>query len=67
MASTELQTALEKSQLELEGQFMLGSKYTFLVNLRHEKEEYLAVYKPSQGEQHLWYLPHNTLAQQESM
>jgi len=61
----ELQTILEEGELELEGQFMHGSNYTFLVKLRHAKGEFKAVYKPSQGEQRLWDFPDNTLAQRE--
>lgn len=44
---------------------MLGSNYTFLVDLRYEGEVYPAVYKPSQGEQPLWDFPENTLALRE--
>lgn len=44
---------------------MLGSNYTFLVNVRHEGQELQAVYKPSKGEQPLWDFPDNTLAHRE--
>ena len=44
---------------------MLGSNYTFLVEVTHEEKTYSAVYKPSQGEQPLWDFPTNTLAQRE--
>lgn len=44
---------------------MLGSNYTFLVEVTHEEKNYSAVYKPSQGEQPLWDFPTNTLAQRE--
>jgi uncharacterized repeat protein (TIGR03843 family) len=42
---------------ELKGQFMLGSNYTFLVDVTHEDKTYSAVYKPSKGEQPLWDFP----------
>ncbi|NQU29157.1 MAG: phosphatidylinositol kinase, partial [Anaerolineae bacterium] len=58
----DLQRTLEEGELELEGQFMHGSNYTFLVKLRHAGREFKAVYKPSQGEQRLWDFPDNTLA-----
>jgi uncharacterized repeat protein (TIGR03843 family) len=44
---------------------MLGSNYTFLVNVLYEGCEYPAVYKPSKGEQPLWDFPENTLALRE--
>ncbi len=44
---------------------MLGSNYTFLVDVHHENEIYQAVYKPCKGEQPLWDFPDNTLAQRE--
>jgi len=58
-------TVFEKGELELKGQFMLGSNYTFLVNVRYDGREVPAVYKPSQGEQPLWDFPENTLARRE--
>ena len=64
-AQTDLQTALQKGELELKGQFMLGSNYTFLVNVYHEGRELQAVYKPSRGEQPLWDFPDHTLAHRE--
>jgi len=56
---------LESGKLELQGQFMLGSNYTFLVTVHHEGRELQAVYKPSRGEQPLWDFPNNTLAKRE--
>ena len=44
---------------------MLGSNYTFLVDVHHEGETFKAVYKPSKGEQPLWDFPDNTLALRE--
>jgi uncharacterized repeat protein (TIGR03843 family) len=63
--STKIQTALENGGYELRGQFMLGSNYTFLVDVHHEGETLQAVYKPSKGEQPLWDFPDNTLALRE--
>lgn len=60
-----LQSALQHGEYELKGQFMLGSNYTFLVTVHHEGAEYLAVYKPSKGEQPLWDFPESTLALRE--
>jgi uncharacterized repeat protein (TIGR03843 family) len=63
--STELQLALQHGELELKGQFMLGSNYTFLVTIHYEGKEFPAVYKPSRGERPLWDFPDSTLAQRE--
>jgi len=61
----DLYKALRHGELELKGQFMLGSNYTFLVNVNHDGKEIQAVYKPSRGEQPLWDFPDNTLARRE--
>ena len=60
-----LKTALQQGELELKGQFMLGSNYTFLVTVRYKGLELPAVYKPIRGEQPLWDFPDNTLAKRE--
>lgn len=62
---TKIQAALTHGEYELKGQFMLGSNYTFFVDVHHEGEKYSAVYKPCKGEQPLWDFPDNTLAQRE--
>jgi uncharacterized repeat protein (TIGR03843 family) len=64
-AQPDLLPALEQGEIKLKGQFMLGSNYTFLVNVRHEGCEYQAVYKPQQGEQPLWDFPESSLAGRE--
>ncbi len=61
----ELKTAFSEGQLELKGQFTLGSNYTFLVHVLHEGQDFLAVYKPVKGEQPLWDFPENSLAGRE--
>jgi len=60
-----LQSAFQRGDLELKGQFMLGSNYTFLVAVRCDGKEFSAVYKPSRGEQPLWDFPDSTLAKRE--
>ena len=64
-ADPHLQHALLNGEIELKGQFMLGSNYTFLVDVHHEGETRQAVYKPSKGEQPLWDFEENTLALRE--
>jgi hypothetical protein len=44
---------------------MLGSNYTFLVNVKFDGKELQAVYKPSKGERPLWDFPDHTLAHRE--
>jgi hypothetical protein len=63
--ATELQQALQHGGLELKGQFMLGSNYTFLVDITYEDQTYPAVYKPKRGEQPLWDFPESSLAHRE--
>jgi uncharacterized repeat protein (TIGR03843 family) len=55
----------EQGEIELKGQFMLGSNYTFLVTVRHAGQEVTAVYKPRRGEQTLWDFPEASLAGRE--
>lgn len=64
-SSNKIQNALTHGQYELKGQFMLGSNYTFFVDVKYEGEEYKAVYKPTKGEQPLWDFPEYTLALRE--
>ncbi len=60
-----MEAALRHGELELKGQFMLGSNYTFLVTVHHGGRDFPAVYKPLRGEQPLWDFPENTLAARE--
>ena len=61
----ELQLTFQHGDLELKGQFTLGSNYTFLVEVTHEDQIIPAVYKPTQGEQPLWDFETDTLALRE--
>src|SRR5450759_5946421 len=60
-----LRLDLEQGEIELKGQFTLGSNYTFLVNVKCEGREIPAVYKPRRGEQSLWDFPEAALAGRE--
>jgi uncharacterized repeat protein (TIGR03843 family) len=64
-AIDELKQALENGEVSLQGQFLLGSNYTFLVTVRHKGQEIPAVYKPRRGEQSLWDFPPASLAGRE--
>ena len=57
---------LQTAEIKLEGEFVHGYNYTFLVKVQPEEgDSFLAVYKPEQGEQPLWDFPDNTLAHRE--
>ena len=59
--------SLENGIIDLEGEFLHGSNYTFLAKIKPEGgEEISAVYKPQKGEQLLWDFPDNTLAHRET-
>jgi uncharacterized repeat protein (TIGR03843 family) len=57
---------LEKGNLEIEGQLIIGSNYTFLTSVEFEQNHIQAVYKPEKGEVPLWDFPSNTLAKRET-
>jgi uncharacterized repeat protein (TIGR03843 family) len=63
--SDPLRQALEQGEIELQGQFLPGSNYTFLVKVRYAGAEYPAVYKPQRGEQPLWDFQPASLAGRE--
>ncbi len=63
--SSQLQSVFQNGDLEIKGQFTLGSNYTFLVDVTYQDQTYPAVYKPTQGEQPLWDFEENTLALRE--
>lgn len=58
---------LKTADIDLEGEFVHGYNYTFLVKVQPvDGESFFAVYKPQQGEQPLWDFPANTLAHRET-
>jgi uncharacterized repeat protein (TIGR03843 family) len=58
--------ALRKGRIDLHGQFLNGSNYTFLCTLKHEGSQFSVVYKPTRGETPLWDFPAATLAKREA-
>jgi uncharacterized repeat protein (TIGR03843 family) len=56
---------LLRGEMEIRGEFMWGSNYTFLAEVTHAGETTQAVYKPSRGERPLWDFPPATLARRE--
>ncbi|KAF0109016.1 MAG: hypothetical protein FD146_60 [Anaerolineaceae bacterium] len=61
-----LRQTLENGEISLQGQFILGSNYTFLVTVHHAGQEIPAVYKPMRGERPLWDFPEASLAGREA-
>jgi hypothetical protein len=60
-----LQPILLHGELELKGRFVLGSNYTFLVEVHHDGQTLQGVYKPQRGERPLWDFPEESLAGRE--
>jgi uncharacterized repeat protein (TIGR03843 family) len=60
-----IQSIFQHGDLEIKGQFTLGSNYTFLVDVSYQEITVPAVYKPTRGEQPLWDFEESTLALRE--
>lgn len=61
-----LLAALQEGTLDVEGQFVQGSNYTFLGRLTWQGEALRVVYKPIRGERPLWDFPERSLAKREA-
>ena len=57
---------LENGQITIQGRFLWGSNYTFLVNVEQPEQLVKAVYKPTRGERPLWDFPAASLAHREA-
>jgi len=62
----EILSDLADGDLALEGRFVYGSNFTFLVRVECGDQSRRAVYKPSEGERPLWDFPGGTLAAREA-
>jgi uncharacterized repeat protein (TIGR03843 family) len=56
---------LLEGKIDLHGEFMWGSNYTFLLEIEHPSGGRRGVYKPSRGVRPLWDFPSATLARRE--
>jgi uncharacterized repeat protein (TIGR03843 family) len=56
---------LKKGELDVTGEFLWGSNYTFATKISYEDQTLQGVYKPSQGERPLWDFPRASLARRE--
>ena len=63
---TYLLLALQKGTIDLQGQFLNSSNYTFLAQLDYEDQRLPVVYKPVRGERPLWDFPAQTLSRREA-
>lgn len=61
-----LLAVLEKGEITLQGEFLWGSNYTFLIQVKNSDHTLRAVYKPTRGERPLWDFPAATLARRET-
>lgn len=61
----EILTALREGKLTVQGEFLWGSNYTFLVEVAYGSLRLRGVYKPTQGERPLWDFPRTSLARRE--
>jgi len=61
-ASLEL---LLQGEMEIRGEFLWGSNYTFLTQITQAEQTVQAVYKPTRGERPLWDFPPASLARRE--
>ena len=57
--------SLENGELNIQGEFMWGSNYTFLARVEYQHAQLQAVYKPTRGERPLWDFPPASLAGRE--
>lgn len=57
---------LQNGEIELQGEFLWGSNYTFLVEVRQGTTRLPAVYKPTRGVRPLWDFDDETLAHREA-
>ncbi len=62
----EAASLLHRAQITAHELMLSGSNYTFVVQMSAEgRGEFLAIYKPQQGERPLWDFPHGTLHRRE--
>jgi uncharacterized repeat protein (TIGR03843 family) len=57
---------LKQGKIEIQGEFVWGSNYTFLVKVEQGLSSLSAVYKPTRGERPLWDFPPASLAKRET-
>jgi len=58
-------TILKEGKIDLKGEFLWGSNYTFLLQIKYGDAQLQAVYKPTRGVRPLWDFPSASLARRE--
>jgi len=66
MDSETVLSALREGEITVQGEFVWGSNYTFLAEVRYTDTTLAAVYKPSRGQRPLWDFASSTLAHREA-
>ncbi len=61
----EILEILNSGRINIQGQFIFGSNYSFLADVNYKDQPIKAVYKPNKGERPLWDFPAETLANRE--
>jgi len=61
----EILAILRGGKLDMQGEFLWGSNYTFLLQVERNGDVFKAVYKPTRGERPLWDFPPASLAKRE--
>jgi len=56
---------LQEGKVVVQGEFVWGSNYTFLVEIQLDDQTHQAVYKPARGERPLWDFPTASLGRRE--
>jgi uncharacterized repeat protein (TIGR03843 family) len=56
---------LQEGKIEIQGEFLWGSNYTFLATLEFDGQARRVVYKPTRGERPLWDFPAASLSKRE--
>ena len=65
MNDYDISTILKSGNMEISGEFLWGSNYTFLAKVAFPAGELAGVYKPARGERPLWDFPSASLAKRE--
>jgi uncharacterized repeat protein (TIGR03843 family) len=58
-------SVLQYGKITIKGEFVWGSNYTFLAEVRQDADVIQSVYKPGRGERPLWDFPPASLARRE--
>jgi len=66
MDSETVLSTLREGEITMQGEFVWGSNYTFLAEIRYNDTTLAAVYKPSRGQRPLWDFAPATLAHREA-